>query len=174
MNLRIIAYLEPLKAEYHHLIEVAPKLIETINPDVVIHIGLADDQKNFTIERGAERDVYHQIPDEKRKVFTKAETKALWGKSPSRLNSSLDLDDIQTKWRAQVSKGADVAVTDDVGSYVCGLVYYTSLEYFWKKKTGEMPVIFMHVPPLPGKKDIETGVAVTLGLIRAVAERCRK
>jgi len=174
INISIIAYPEPLKAEYHHLIDIVPKLIEKFKPDVVIHIGLADDQKNFTIERGAERNVYHQYPDEKRKVFTKSETKELWGKSPSRLNSTLDLDGIQTKWRAQVGKAADVNVSDDVGSYVCGLIYYTSLEYFWRKKTGEMPVVFMHVPQLQGKTDIELGVSVTLGLVRAVAETCRK
>jgi pyroglutamyl-peptidase len=56
-----------------------------------------------------------------------------------------------------------------VGSYVCGFVYYASLEHLWKK--GEQTsVVFMHVPPLTGKDDVAKGERVTLALIQALAE----
>lgn len=73
------------------------------------------------------------------------------------------------KWRAQAGKDVDLRTSDDVGNYVCDFVYYTSLEYFWKRRLNT-PVVFMHVPPLPEKDDIDKGVKVTLGLIRGLAE----
>lgn len=172
MNIRIITQPESLKAAYHDLLEV-PKLLEEAKPDVVIHIGLAAERNYFAIERGAGRDGYHQYPDEARKVFTKAENKKLWGKSPARLDSSLDFSDILVKWKAQAGKDVDLRTSDDVGSYVCGFVYYVSMEYSWKKGRG-MPVVFMHVPPLPRKEDIAKGEKVILALIRAISESIEK
>jgi pyroglutamyl-peptidase len=142
-----------LKASYHHLFEVTPQLLEQYKP----------------IEKGAERDSYHQYPDVDRKVFTKSEIKKAWGKSLSRIGSSLDFEDVLVKWRAQAGKDVDLRTSDDVGNYVCDFVYYTSLEYFWKRRLNT-PVVFMHVPPLPEKDDIDKGVKVTLGLIRGLAE----
>jgi pyrrolidone-carboxylate peptidase len=163
---------EPLKAAYHGLLEV-PKLIEQLGPDVVIHIGLAVERDYFAIERGSDRDGYHQFPDVARKVFNKAENKKTWGKSPARLDSTLDLDDVLVKWQSQAGKSFDLRISDDVGSYVCGFVYYASLEYFWKKG-GDMPVVFMHVPPLTGKEDIAKGKKAVLALIQAISETLGK
>lgn len=169
LKIRILTQSDPLKAVYHDLLEV-PKLLEQTKPDIVIHIGLAVERDYFAIERGSNRDGYHQYPDEARKVFNKAENKKAWGKSPTRLDSWLDFDDILAKWRGQAGKGIDLRISDDVGSYVCGFVYYASLEYSWKKGGRDMPVVFMHVPSLPGKEDIAKGEKVTLALIRAISE----
>ncbi|KAF4627910.1 hypothetical protein G7Y89_g10246 [Cudoniella acicularis] len=174
INIRIITQTEPLKAAYHSLFDVTPKLLQQYNPDIVLHVGLAVERDYFAIEHGANRDGYQQYPDVARKVFTKAEIKKAWGKSPERLDSPLDFDDVVAKWKAQVGKGVDVRASDDVGTYVCGFVYYTSMEYFWKRGTPETPVVFMHVPPLSGKGDLEKGKAVTLSLIQAIAQSCRK
>jgi pyroglutamyl-peptidase len=174
MQIRIVTQLEPLKASYHDLFEIAPRLLEKFKPDIVLHIGLAVERSYFAIEKGAERDGYHQYPDVDRKVFNKAETKKSWGKSPSRLDSSFNLEDVLVKWRAQVGKGHDLRSSDDVGNYVCGFVYYRSLELFWKKDYRGIPVVFMHVPPLPEKGDVEKGVNVTVGLIQALAESFQK
>jgi pyrrolidone-carboxylate peptidase len=89
--------------------------------------------------------------------------------SPPHLESSFDLEDVLVKWRAQVGKDVDLRTSDDVGNYVCGFVYYTSLEYSWKRGI-DAPVVFMHVPPLPEKGDIEEGVKATLRLIQVLAE----
>jgi pyroglutamyl-peptidase len=173
LNIRIITPPEPLKAAYHSLLEIT-KLLEEFKPDIVIHIGLAVDRNYFAIERGATRDGYHQYPDVARKVFNKAENRKTWGKSPERLNSSLDLDDILVKWQTQAGKGSDLRISDDVGTYICGFVYYTSLEYLWKKGGWEMPVVFMHVPSLPKKDDIEKGTKITIALVKGIAESIGK
>jgi pyroglutamyl-peptidase len=169
LNIQIITPPEALKASYHYLYDVAPKLLEEHKPAVVVHIGLAVERTYFAIEKGAERDGYNQYPDNDRKVFNKSETKKAWGMSPPHLESSFDLEDVLVKWRAQVGKDVDLRTSDDVGNYVCGFVYYTSLEYSWKKGI-DAPVVFMHVPPLPEKGDIEEGVKATLGLIQVLAE----
>jgi pyroglutamyl-peptidase len=175
LKIRLITHSEPINAAYHDIASVVPKLLEA-KPDIVIHVGLAYDRKYFAIERGADRDGYHQIPDVSRKVFTKAETKKLWPKSPERLDSSLDVNEVLPKWKANIGKAvADVRRTDDVGHYVCGFIYYLSLEQFWKKGEEEdRPVLFMHVPPLPQSEDIKKGVDVAVGLIQAVAESYQK
>lgn len=166
---------------YHSLLEV-PKLLEKHNPDIVIHIGLAVDRDYFAIEKGAERDGYHQFPDEARKVFTRAETKAKWGKSPARLDSSFDIEEVVGKWKSHVHSGVgkrkakdkifELRVSDDVGCYVCGFVYYASLEYYWKRdgSQGKRRVLFLHIPKLDGEEEIRKGKEITVSLIKAVVE----
>ena len=169
LNIHVITQPEPLRAGYHCLFEIVPRLLEQHKPEIVLHIGLAVERTYFAIEKGAERDGYHEFPDVDRKVFNKAETKSAWAKSSPRLNSSLDLEDVLGKWRAQVGNGLDLRTSDDVGSYVCGFVYYTSLEYLWRRG-NDLPAVFMHIPPLPDRGDVDRGMKVTLGLIRALAE----
>jgi pyroglutamyl-peptidase len=177
------------------LLEV-PKLLEKHQPDVVIHIGLDSESSYYAIEKGAEKDKYHEIPDEARKVVSRAEAKKLWGKSPPRLDSTLDIEDILIKWKENTSlktsgkgkskgkgemeangssKEVDLRTSDCVGNYVCGFVYYTSLEWFWKKNgpQGERKVLFLHVPMLEGKEDFEKGKDITVALIKGVIGSCQ-
>lgn len=171
MTIEIITPPEPLKASYHYLFDITPKLLEQHKPNIVLHLGLAVERTYFAIEKGAGRDGYNQYPDVDRKVFNKTETKKAWGKSPPHLYASYDLEKVLEKWRAKVGKvGKDVELrtSDDVGNYVCGFVYYSSLERHWKG--NNIPVLFMHVPPLPEKYEVEKGVKVTLGLIQVLAE----
>ena len=179
--MRIITESEPLKAVYQSLLDV-PKLLEKHNPDIVIHVGLAYERDYFAIEKGAERDGYHQFPDEARKVVTRAETKAKWGKGLSRLDSSFDIEDVLEKWKRHAKYGArkakskgrefELRTSDEVGLYVCGFVYYASLEYYWKRdgSQGQRRVVFLHVPNLIGEVEIAKGKEITIALIKALAD----
>ncbi|KAE9374002.1 peptidase C15, pyroglutamyl peptidase I-like protein [Stipitochalara longipes BDJ] len=168
VNVQVIVPPEALKASYHYLFNFVPKLLEQYKPDIVLHIGLAVERDYFGIEKGADRDGYNQYPDADRKVFNKTETKKAWGKSPTHLYASYDFEEVLKKWRARSQKDADLRISDDVGNYVCGFVYYTSLER--RCKGAGSSTVFMHVPPLPEKADIEKGVKVTIGLIQALVE----
>jgi pyroglutamyl-peptidase len=177
--IRIITQSAPLEAVYQTLLSTVPPLLEKHNPDFVIHIGLAADRNYFAIEKGAERDGYHQIPDEERKVVTRAEAKRIWGNSPARLDSSIHVDNVVTRWQTLAkakrvkskSKGAEkelqLRASDDVGSYVCGLLYYITLQWFWKRKKAEN-VLFFHIPNLEGRESLEQGRDLTIALIKAV------
>jgi hypothetical protein len=117
-------------------------------------------------------------------VFTRAKTKFFWGKSPARLNSTIDVEDVLAKWKVNLSMSGgkskgnrkamliDVKRSDDVGNYVCGFVYYASLEWFWKRPQGKRPVVFFHVPKLGGKAGLDKGKEVAVSLIKAVIESC--
>ena len=173
---------EPLRSAYHSLLDVVPALIREHRPDVALHIGRAEDQAYFSVERSAPRDGYHQIPDVDRKVFTKAETKACWGKGPATIATALDLDAVREAWERQLrmasggggkkgkAKGAapELRVSDDVGTYVCGFAYYASLAEMAKVGNGRKAV-FLHVPPQTGE-DVEMGKEVVVALLKALAE----
>jgi pyroglutamyl-peptidase len=170
LNIRIVTPSAPTKSAYHDIFDTIPRQLEETKPDIVLHIGLDVERTFFGIERGAARDGYDQYPDVQRKVFTRAETKRVWEKSPARLDSSLDLERVLKKWRAGVGKGVDVRCSDDVGSFVCGFLYYTSLHWFWKKDKDTMPVVFLHVPLLQSAEAMNAGTAAVIALIRALAE----
>lgn len=151
----------------------------------MLHIGLAYDRDYFAIENGAERDGYHQFPDEDRKVAPRKETKDRWGKSPERLDTSFDVENVVEKWNKNFKRNTskskmkskaenrnwELKASDDVGSYVCGFVYYASLEYFWRKNggLGKRNVVFLHVPPLK-EDEIGKGVEIVVALIKALVE----
>ena len=68
----------------------------------------------------------------------------------------------------------DVRTSDDVRNYVCGFVYFASLEWFWKKfgSLGERRVLFFHVTNMQRNEDYEEGRNVTVTLIKAVIGSC--
>jgi hypothetical protein len=144
----------------------------------------------FKIERSALREGYHDIPDIERRVFTRAENKKTFGRSSPSLGTTLDIDAAAEVWReacsslslpnASAAQGGvkakgkgksqqaiDVRVSDDVGSYVCGFNYYSSLLEM-QKRTNKRDVVFFHVPDLKTDEEIQVGVEATEELIRAL------
>ena len=125
-----------------------------------------------------------------RRVFTRAENKKVWGKRPESLASTLDLDGVLEVWKEGVKnvvvggkrgkggkgkekeKGGNVnlSVTDDVGNYVCGFLYYASLLEMGKREDGRRNVVFLHVPLLETEEELEKGRLVVMALITALAE----
>ena len=120
-----------------------------------------------------------------KRAFTKAESRAAWGrKSAERLETSLDLDAVLERWRGQLrsistksgkkkergkDQEIDVRLSDDVGNYVCGFVFYATLAEMAKRNDGKGTALFLHVPPLETDMDLEKGKAVVIGLVQALA-----
>lgn len=174
---------------YHKLLEVSPRLIQQHNPTIVLHIGLAVERDYFAVEQSAYRDGYHEYPDMERKVISKLDVKKIWGKkSAENLSSSFDLESVVEVWKRNLGSRSDnkargkrdvklsqqqlpdVRFSDDVGAWVCGLVYYSSLVEFSKSSGGQRNVVFLHVPPLSGDSELEMGKEVVLCLIMALVE----
>ena len=130
-----------------------------------------------------------------RKVVTKVEGAKWWGEAPERLDSEWEWEDLGRRWReiaaeeeavggkgkgkkggGGAGKGGlgelpDVRLSDDVGSYVCGLLYYASLEAMRRQEGREGKVLFFHVPPLENEVDLKRGDQALVALIKAVAEQ---
>ena len=72
----------------------------------------------------------------------------------------------------------DARHTDDVDSYVCGLVYYASLAALAeRRRDGARYAVFLHVPPFaPGaaEEDWRKGSSVLAALLEALAEVWRQ
>lgn len=187
----MIAHPEALRSAYHWLVQTSPQLIRTYKPDIVLHVGVDVGRDYFSVERGAARDGYHEYPDLDRRTITRNESQKIWGrKSAERLDTTLNLDATVEAWQVCLkinrrvgnkgntrNKGPntrqpvpDVRVTDDVGNYVCGLLYYASLAELEEQNPGKMDAVFLHVPMLSGEEELERGVSVVSALIRALAE----
>jgi len=167
----------PIQVSYHSILAQVPLLLREHNPDIVIHMGLDEGRKYFGIEQSAAREGYHQNLDVNRKVFTKAETKTLWGKAPERLETSLDLEKSLARWQRSLHRGkqkgkteVDVRVSDDVGDFVCGFIYYATLKEMGERRDA----VFLHVPPLLTADALSYGVELTVALIKALVEVWRE
>ncbi|ORY14011.1 hypothetical protein BCR34DRAFT_623511 [Clohesyomyces aquaticus] len=196
-NTTLIIPPTPLPAAYHKILASTPQLIRTHNPDIVLHIGLANDRDYFAVETSAQKEGYHDIPDVDRKVFTRAENKKVFGKAAGELKSTLDLEAAVGIWKDRVrdfrlvgkddnggvygvrgkgkGKGAaqgrlvNVRLSDDVGNFVCGFVFYLGLLEMQRSK-GRGDAVFLHVPMLEGDEEIGVGVKVVQELIKALVE----
>ncbi|KAH8597421.1 hypothetical protein B0O99DRAFT_617453 [Bisporella sp. PMI_857] len=161
---------EPIRVSYHDILSTVPPLLKEHNPDIVLHMGLDEGRTFFGIEQGAQRDGYHQNLDLDRKVFTKIENRKLWGKYPERLETMLDLRDVELRWKTGLGRGKgkggapDVRHSDDAGDFVCGFIYYATLFAMGDRRDA----VFLHVPTLKDG-EVQRGVEVVEELIRALA-----
>lgn len=149
------------------------------------------------MEKSAAREGYHDVPDVERKVVTRAENRKLFGKVASSLGTELDVEGAVGAWRVacgritrasggggHVSKGkaggkgkageaqgkkVDVRASDDVGTYVCGLIYFASMVEMERRK-GTRDVVFLHVPPLDGEGEVGVGVEVVKEAVIALVD----
>lgn len=190
-TIQIIVPEEAMPAAYHTIFETAPKLIQEHDPDIVVHMGLAIDRDYFAVEKSALKEGYHDIPDVRRKVFTRGENKKAFAKSPASLETSLDLESAVATWSSnlqgvslpltgaepgaskvkgkQKGKLVDVRLSDDVGTYVCGFVYYVSMLEM-QKRGKKKDVVFLHVPRLDSEEEVSVGLRITEELIKSLVD----
>ncbi|KAF2732283.1 peptidase C15, pyroglutamyl peptidase I-like protein [Polyplosphaeria fusca] len=189
-TIELIVPEHPIAVSYHDILATAPKLIEQYSPDIVVHIGLKKESGDFNVELSAPRYGYQDVPDEKRKVFTRLENRKRFGKAADSLASTLDLQSAvssaasaaasrvrssgsaqhgKRSAKGQASKAVQVLVSDDVGTYVCGFVYYISMLEMQKLK-GRRDVVFLHVPQLEGNQEVVAGVRVVEELIKGLVD----
>ncbi|KAL5408371.1 hypothetical protein PMIN03_006563 [Paraphaeosphaeria minitans] len=156
-------------------------------------MGLAVDRDYYAVEQSAPKEGYYDVSDSDRKVITRAENKKLFGKAPSSLATSLDLASAVSAWQSacgrwgfpskkksshkgngtgkskREKRKVDLRVSDDVGTYVCGLIYFSSLIEM-QKRTASRDVVFFHVSHLDGKGEVDIGIDVTKELVAALVD----
>jgi pyroglutamyl-peptidase len=178
VRINIITPPEPVPARYHDLLSLSATLIDQHKPDAILHIGLATNRTYYAIERSANQDGYNSYPDMSGKTISKAESKKLFASRPERLESDLDFDALLRSWKGgmpRAGKGKpeiDLRVSDDVGNYVCGLLYYASMAKMRRDARDDARVVFLHLPPLSTVAALEEGERVVMALVKALAEQC--
>ncbi len=106
-------------------------------------------------------------------IWSSEESDLIWPKEKfqDRLISTFDVE--QVKRRVGEVDGVEVKGSDDVGNYLCGFCFYTTLAWFEArnedgKTQADRPVIFLHVPMCSTSEDIEKGVEVTTKIIQSL------
>jgi len=169
-RINLVVPSDPLRVSYAVVAAEVPKLLS--QPDMILHIGLAPNRKYYTLERQAMRGTYSKFKDVDGHTFPDEDAENLFGADcPKTLQPTIDCDDVWKRWGQEVKdRSADLRTGTDtsVGLYLCGFIYFVSLNWFWKRKAAEQPVLFLHVPDLPRKEDVDQGCEVAIGLIRSM------
>ena len=163
---------EALRVAYQDVIEAVPKFLSAKHPkyDIILHIGLAAGRKYFSLERQSCRDGYF-ARDVDGCYFSQADAAKLFSHCPEVLKPTFDSADVGHRWKANIGDlKADLRLSDDPGTYLCGFIYYLSMSTLWKQNAEERPIMFLHVPDLPTEEEVDQGRQVAIALIRALVE----
>jgi pyroglutamyl-peptidase len=156
-----------------------PRLLEKHQPDIVLHIGLAGGRKHYAIERSSLRGRYI-YRDADGSGLTQEENDEIFpNDTPECIVTGYDYDKVFEAWwqgckRDVKCKGAVLQASDDVGLYLCGFGYYTTLSRNWRRDGNGGKVLFLHVPQCPEKEDVETGKEVTMRLLESMVAAFRE
>ncbi|KAF2760821.1 peptidase C15, pyroglutamyl peptidase I-like protein [Pseudovirgaria hyperparasitica] len=169
--IRIVVYPWPIRVSYQAVLDLVPSLVEKVNPDIILHIGLASGRNFYAIEHGAHKSIYGTHIDVDGQGFPQERSDEAFGDLPSILETGFDVHDLYRRWKAEIpDANADIRTSPDAGNFLCGFIYYTSMSLFAKMKRAERPVMFFHVPYLSTEEQVDEGREVTKGLIRALDE----
>ncbi|KAF2257721.1 pyroglutamyl peptidase-like protein type I [Lojkania enalia] len=177
---------EPIRVAYYSVLDLVPRLLSPQNPmtptpDIILHIGLAAGRDFFTLEQGAHRRGYGEIPDVDGEKFVDevADERFPPAIYPPLLQTCFDTETALKRWKDNLGYSAfssrpeegkpDVRLSPDAGNFLCGFIYYNSLAHYYTLNENERPVAFLHVPDLSdGKGKLDVGRRVAIGLIRAL------
>jgi len=173
---RILVHPGPIKVAYKTVRELVPKLWEGRKIDYAVHIGMASGRRFYSVERRGHRDGYGMEDVDKELLGDPARKKIegdqwIWHGLPEELLTAADIDDVWRRWRIALPT-TDVRISEDAGRYLCDFIYYSSLAHLTKK--GEKRrVVFLHVPVDSDEAAIQTGIEVTIELIRGLVQSGR-
>lgn len=85
------------------MINLLPGLVSEVQPDIALHIGVAEGRKYFAVEQTSQKGVYGRGSDVEGKPFTDAEGEALWADQPKVLGTALDLPAVVSDWQARTA-----------------------------------------------------------------------
>ncbi|GAB7356976.1 hypothetical protein MBLNU459_g7814t1 [Dothideomycetes sp. NU459] len=181
---------------YDEVRQLVPRLREAYHDriDMILHMGTTTNRNFYAIEKRGHRDGYDQKHDITGFAPPSDDGATYWKDCPAQLETSLDFEDVWTRWRNALLLGSPESLpelnsvvlrpSEDAGHFLCDFLYYSSLAEYWKNqkdkrgdaegakgnKVQDRPVMFMQVPGRSSGDDLKVGRIVTLGLIRALAE----
>jgi len=121
-----------------------PKLIDLLQPRLVLSLGLAPGRTDIAVERVAINVADFSIPDASRRKPVDAPI------DPTGPSAYFATIPIKRVVRALLSKGIPASISNTAGTYLCNFIMYTNLNHIAKNgldaKAG-----FIHVPSLPSQ-----------------------
>jgi len=119
-----------------------PKLIDSLQPKLVLNLGLAPGRADITVERVATNVADFSIPDASGRKPVDAPI------DPTGPMAYFATIPIKKVVRALLSKGIPASVSNTAGTYLCNFIMYTSLNHL-AKNALHARAGFIHVPNLP-------------------------
>jgi pyroglutamyl-peptidase len=131
-------HMRVLPTEWDVVSELAPQLLDAIEPRLIVHFGLSRRARSFRIERSAHNRVMARA-DASGALPTMRKILAL---GEDRLDTQLPAKSLAMHLRQH----SFAAVTSaSAGSYLCNFLYYLSLDWAGRQKPP-CHVLFVHMP----------------------------
>lgn len=121
-----------------------PKLIDLLQPKLVLSLGLAPGRTDIAVERVAINVADFSIPDASRRKPVDAPI------DPTGPLAYFATIPIKRVVRALLSKGIPASISNTAGTYLCNFIMYTSLNHVARNRL-DAKAGFVHVPNLPGQ-----------------------
>jgi len=121
-----------------------PKLIDSLQPKLVLSLGLAPGRTDITVERVAINVADFSIPDASGRKPVDAPIDPT---GPAAYFATIPVKKVV---RALLSEGIPASVSNTAGTYLCNFIMYTSLNHLAGNALNARAG-FIHVPNLPGQ-----------------------
>ena len=106
---------------YKPVLNTVPDLISEFQPDISLHIGVAEGRTYFAVEQTSERGVYSYGRDVDGEVFPNDEGEKLWGDQARVLSTDIDLHGVVDEWQERTAgivwpKGSGTSIASKLAS----------------------------------------------------------
>ncbi|OAG02304.1 peptidase C15, pyroglutamyl peptidase I-like protein [Paraphaeosphaeria sporulosa] len=190
-NISLLVHPSAVPVAYHPVIDLVPDLIADLQPDISLHIGLAEGRTYFAVEQTSRKNVYGNSRDVEGQPWTNAEGEEYWAGEEERLSTALDLRSVVEEWQGRtegivwpqdsskasilnIDDDGDVRWSDNVGTYLCAFIYYASMVEMSRETVGgRRDTAFMHVPMLRSEAELQMGVNITVELVQSLVDTWR-
>ncbi|CAD0112064.1 unnamed protein product [Aureobasidium uvarum] len=188
--IRIVVHPYDIPVIYNEVRSLVPRLYDAYNHevDIWLHFGTRPGQGSYSLELVSRRDGYDQNADITGHALPGKEGDLFFRGCPETLDSTLDTQDVFTRWRSKLLDAPEVSPelgavrirkSSDPGHFICDFLYYSVLAEHWRRKNGVdggprppdlMPVMFLNVPTENTVEQLRRARHVTICLMQALAE----
>lgn len=166
-------YTHVIPTSYQRSFPILLNLIEQLDPNAILMLGVAPDISRFSIELQATNRVSTQDIDNDSYA---PQDSVIEKGQPNCLRTTLDPNRFHFNLKLQ---NIDANLSHDCGSYVCNYIYYETLKFI-KDRNQSTKVLFVHVPNIDDKQSTkEFGISLkslsrdVIKMVYAIAEQIR-
>ncbi|KAF1954987.1 peptidase C15, pyroglutamyl peptidase I-like protein [Byssothecium circinans] len=98
-NIELVVHPSAVPVAYHPVIDLLPGLYNSTQPDLSLHIGVAEGRTYFAVEQTSQRNVYSWSTDVNGQRFEDSEGEKIWADQAVKLSTDLDLVAVVDDWQ---------------------------------------------------------------------------